>query len=219
MKHVGKTDGKKVVVLFRQVPSEDHMCLICFPETLPRLYHDSIMKCLESPVGQNAENFGEPLGRELMADGRGTLQAMHQEGFIRKIQTNFIIMTPAAGSTIKLDELNKILTEMAQGADAVERLSKLDKQAGMYHPDNHVSEVVSVQEDILTDESLAQDQLNQAARMEADAKNLINEAKNLTAEAYKMAPALKPKVKRAAKKTAVVKKTPAKKVSTKKQQA
>jgi hypothetical protein len=108
-------------------------------------------------------------------------------------------MTPAAGSTVRLDELNNILAEMASGKEAAERLANLDSQAGMYHPDNHppaniVEEVEIVQEeDVLSDASLARGQIDQAERMTAEATALVAEAKNLRDEAYKLDPSLKPK--------------------------
>jgi len=229
IKHVAKHEQKKAVVLFKKVPNEDHMCLVVYPETLPKLYHDSVMKCVESAVGQNADELGEPLGRELMDDGRMTLQALHQEGFIRKVQTNQVIMTPAAGSTVRLDELNNILAEMASGKDAAQRLAELDSQAGLYHPDNAlpgdiIEEVAIVQEeDVLSDASLARDQIEQAERMTVEASALVAEAKYLKDEAYKLDPSLKPKrtynKKTPAEKKALAKKAGTKKAGTKKQSA
>lgn len=216
IKHVGKHEQKKVVILFKQVPSEDHMCLLVYPDVLPRLYHDSVMKCVESAVGQNANDVGEPLGRAMMDDGRMTLQSLHKEGFIRKVQTNQVIMTPAAGSTVRLDELNKILAEMALGSDAKQRLEELDGQSGIYDPANAPmiepelveTEMPVLGEGVLSDDSIARDQLAQAERMQIEAAALIAESKNLTKEAYKLVPALKPKriVKNAAVKKPAVKK-------------
>jgi hypothetical protein len=44
MKHVGKHGDRKVCILFRQVPGEDHMALIIYPEVLPAHWQDSIQK-------------------------------------------------------------------------------------------------------------------------------------------------------------------------------
>ena len=54
MKHVGKHGDRKICILFRQVPGEDHMCLLVYSDLLPRMIHDEIMKVLESAVGQQA---------------------------------------------------------------------------------------------------------------------------------------------------------------------
>ena len=32
LKHVGRHGDEKVVVVFREVPNEDHMCLVMYPE-------------------------------------------------------------------------------------------------------------------------------------------------------------------------------------------
>ena len=55
LKHVGKHGDRKVAILFRTVPNEDHMCLVIYPDTIPAAWHDTIMKVLESDVGQHAE--------------------------------------------------------------------------------------------------------------------------------------------------------------------
>ena len=41
----------KVAILWRQVPNEEHMALVIYPEVLPAPWHDTIMKVLESDVG------------------------------------------------------------------------------------------------------------------------------------------------------------------------
>ena len=57
IKHVGKHNGKKIVLLWRRVPNENHMALVAYSDTLPRMIHDEVMKALESAIGQNA--FGQ----------------------------------------------------------------------------------------------------------------------------------------------------------------
>src|ERR1700741_2837700 len=109
LKHIGKHNERKVVVLFHQVPGEDHMCLVAYSDLLPRLIHDAIMSSLEIPVGQQAVNFADACHRTLMADGRNILEVLHREGFMKKVPTSQVIMTPTASSKIRLDELNTIL--------------------------------------------------------------------------------------------------------------
>ena len=46
MKHVGKHGDRKVCILFRQVPGEDHMSLVVYPETLQAHWQDSVQKVL-----------------------------------------------------------------------------------------------------------------------------------------------------------------------------
>ena len=109
IKHIGKHNDKKVVLLYRKVPGEDHMCLLVYSDLLPRLVHDEIMKSLESAPGQQADNFAEALFRVSMADGRNALEVLHREGFMKKVPTSQVIMAPTANAKIRLDELNDLL--------------------------------------------------------------------------------------------------------------
>jgi len=131
IKHVGKHNNKKIVLLWRRVPNEGHMALVAYSDTLPRMIHDEVMKQLESPVGQNAKDFSDVLFRTIMADGRNALEVMHREGFIKKVPCNQVLITPTRKSSVRLDELNDILDEMEKGEDAVKRLQEMDKNAGM----------------------------------------------------------------------------------------
>ena len=134
LKHIGRHGDRKVAILFREVPGEDHMCLVVYPETMPTHIHNSIMVTLESPAGQAAPNLSEVLHRNLLPDGRAQLEALHREGMIKKIPTNQVIVTPTAQSSVKLDEMNKIIREMEQGGEALKRLQELDASAGMVDP-------------------------------------------------------------------------------------
>ena len=134
LKHIGRHGDRKVAILWREVPNEDHMCLVIYPETLPTHIHDSVMKTLESDVGQQATNLADALHRNMLPDGRVQLEALHREGMIKKIPTNQVIVTPTAQSSVKLDEMNKIIREMEQGGEALKRLQELDASAGMVDP-------------------------------------------------------------------------------------
>jgi len=52
VKHVGTHNNKKIVVLFRQTPNEDHMALVVYSDSMPSLIHDAVMECVSSDVGQ-----------------------------------------------------------------------------------------------------------------------------------------------------------------------
>jgi len=212
MKHIGKHDQRKAVVLWREVPNDDNeMCLITYPDSLPALFHDPLMKCIESEVGQNAHDITEPLNRTLMDSGRNLLQALHAEGYIRRVPQNQMILQPNAATTIRLDELNRILRQMAEGKEATDKMRDLDSQAGfrdpVKNPKAQVAEatkapvvtaapIVAAQDGVLTDANIAQGQLSQADAMATNAEQLLAEAANLREEAYALAPELKPKATR-----------------------
>jgi hypothetical protein len=205
LKHVGKHNNRKVVILYREVPSEEHMALLVYTDNLPSNFHDSIMNCLESNEGQSAESFSDVLFRNLLPDGRAILPALHKEGYIKKAQTNQIILTPNAKSSIRLDELNNILNGMATGKEAVQKMKEIDDNAGLVDPtakkDKNTSDVAS---NTLSNENIANDLLAQSEKMISEANVLLAEGARLKEEAYNLNPSLKPK--RAATKKAAPKK-------------
>jgi len=205
LKHIGKHGDKRVVIVFKTVPNEDHMCLVIYPDVLPVSFHDSIMKLLESEVGQQATDFSEALHRNLLPDGRGILTAIHQEGFLKKINTNQVIVTPTPTSSVRLDELNKILSEMAQGEEAVKRLAELDKQQGLqvpaakqYRPtdvpagSDRAKALQASGQDALDDGSISKGLRDQATKMALEAKQLLAESDRLLKEAAAMGAGVPP---------------------------
>jgi hypothetical protein len=213
IKHVGKHSNKKCVILFRTVPNEGHMCLVIYPDTLPRHIHDDIMTALESESGQQAKEFSDYLFRFTLSDGNNALETLHKEGMIKKVPTNQVIVTPNAKSTVRLDELNNILDKLAQGEEAIKELADLDSSAGMTGKRRRtnegrepgelrapresrstpaqVTDSVNIK-DVLSDEDLAKSRLAQAQRMQNEAKALLAEAARLQEEALKLnGPAVK----------------------------
>jgi hypothetical protein len=162
------------------------------------------MKVLESPPGQQAENLADALFRNIMADGRNTLEVIHKEGFMKKVPTNQVLVTANAKSTVRLDELNDILTEMAQGETAIKRLAEIDANIGMTGkkrkpeprevgaPANSRAGAVEINEtDALSDADLAQQRIAQAEKMKLQAAELLAEAERLAKEAVDLNPGLK----------------------------
>jgi hypothetical protein len=202
LKHIGRHGDRKVAILFREVPGEDHMCLVIYPETLPTHIHDSIMKTLESTVGQQANNFADALHRGILPDGRPQLEALHREGMLKKIRTEHVIMTPTTTSSVKLDELNRLVREMESGDEAARRMQQIDESAGLVSPERkrsaeaefksqRLSASVPLQatpESALDDRALAGNMLAQAKRMETEARGMIAEAARMKKEAETMHP-------------------------------
>jgi hypothetical protein len=225
IKHVGKHNNKKIVLLWRRVPNEDHMALLTYSETLPRLIHDEVMKALESPIGQNAKEFSDVLFRTTMADGRNALEVLHKEGFIKKVPTSQVLITPTMKSSVRLDELNSILDEMEKGEEAIKKLADIDSQAGLQTkkrrtegrevgmPPNNASisrtnidieatdSAAAYLKGVLSDDDLATQRLSQAAQMQKQDEQLLAEAKRLTEEAQSLTPAKNVKTTRAKKAT------------------
>lgn len=198
LKHIGKHNNKKVVLLYRQVPDEDHMCLVVYSDLLPRIYHDSVMQILESPAGQESLSLSDVLFRNMMPDGRNCLEALHKDGLIKKVPTNQVTVTPNTISSVRLDELNSILNEMAKGEEATKKLANLEKDKGISGKrktsERNVGEPVRSQpesiSEVLSDSDLARQRLAQAAKMKADAERLLKEAELLTEEAAQLDPGI-----------------------------
>ena len=194
LRHVGRHGDRKVAVVFREVPGEVHMCLVTYTETLNQHIHDPLIKCIDSDIGQNSEHLADALNRTYTKDGRPILQVLHLEGQLKKVQTSLILMTPAPNQTIRLDELNKILDEMQQGESAVKRLQEMDASRGMQDPADVVRRMrgnqnpVTPTGDLLGDQTLAKQRLEQAQKMEREAKGLLAEAQRLTDEAKSLDP-------------------------------
>ena len=88
------------------------------------------MQALESVECQQAETLGDAMHSKMFSDGTPMLQRCHKEGWIKKVRTRDIIVTATPTSNVRLDELNKILTEMKQGDEAIKKMAELDKDGG-----------------------------------------------------------------------------------------
>jgi hypothetical protein len=203
IKHIGKHGDRKVAIVFREVPGEEHMALVIYPDVLPVAMHDSIMKVIESPAGQTAEHLGDAMFRSLLPDGRPVLQTLHVEGMIKKVQTKQVTVTPTATSHVNLGEMNNILREMKVGEEAVKKLAELDSNRGMTgkvrQKDDFGREIGAPTQitrganvagsdaaRALDDQALATTLLQQAQRMEAEARGLMAESARLMKEATSM---------------------------------
>jgi len=215
IKHVGKHGDRKVCILFRQVPGEDHMCLVVYPEVLPAHWQDSIQKALESEVAQQSEELADALHRSFLPDGRPVLGTLHQERMIKKLRTADVIVTPTPNATIRLDELNKMLNDMKQGEEAIKKMAENDASRGLVAPEvkrkaeaKFKAEQAAKNEPIpsvappalkagqdgaLSDRDIAANMLAQAKAMEVNARQLIAEAGRMKKEAEKMDPTVSAK--------------------------
>jgi hypothetical protein len=206
IKHIGKHGDRKVAIVFREVPGEEHMSLVIYPDVLQVSMHDAIMKVIESPVGQEAENLGDALFRSLLPDGRPMLQTLHAEGMIKKVQAKQVVVTPNASSHVNLDEMNGIIRKMKMGEQAIKEMADIDANRGITgkarRRDDFGREVGAPVDGIragsaavagsdaaraLDDAQLARDRLAQAQRMESEARGLLAESARLKAEAEAMA--------------------------------
>jgi hypothetical protein len=206
LKHVGKHNDKRCVIVFRKIPELDHMALVVYSDLLPRMIHDEIMRALESPQGQEARELSDVLFRTIMADGHNCLESLHRNGLLKKVPTNQVLVTPTSTSSVRLDELNDILDEMKKGEEAVKKLQEMDASRGMSGKQKpRRAEIQEIGErrtreaqgntsaadmlaGMLSDSDLAAQRLEQAQKMEASARQLLAEAERLKTEAQSLSP-------------------------------
>jgi hypothetical protein len=149
-KHVGTANSKKVIIVQRSLPSEEHMAAVIYSDIMPSKYHDDVMKLLESVEGQAAWEFKDILSRRMMSDGQNMLEAISNEGYLKKVASNNVMVTPNSKSKVRLDELNSLLTMAGQGEEAKNKLERLENAQGMRDPakisdtDAFVSETVEM---------------------------------------------------------------------------
>jgi hypothetical protein len=212
IKHVGKNGDRKVLVLYREVPGDTHMCLVIYPEILNAAWQDAIQKVVESPIGQAANQLADALHRSLFPDGRPILETLHNERMIKKIRTSDVIMTPGNNATIRLDELNKLVNEMEKGEEARKKMQQNDASRGMVDPsvkraaeaeykaeqlakqtaaEGRYTEAKPLQagtDGVLSDRQIAANMLAQAKQMEREANEMIAEASRMKKDAERMTP-------------------------------
>jgi hypothetical protein len=191
-KHVGKHGDRKVAVIFRQIPGEDHMALVVYTELLNQNIHDPLIQAIETPQAQKDMDLATALNKSYTRDGKIILQVLHAEGMLKKVNTENVMMTPAPNQSIRLSELNKLLNEMEQGEAAVRRMAELDASRGLQDPadiarrmkgETPAMDRVMGAQGTMGDNDIANNLRQQAAKMEAEAKGLLAEATRLAQEA------------------------------------
>ena len=122
-KHVGRliSTGKKVAVIFRYVYDDEGKvtdrthALAVDTDALPNMWVDAFMDAVLSTEGQDTIDFYEVCMRKTLPDGRFILPALVQEGRMRRIRTNDIMMEPDKQVRITLSDLNENLEMIAKG--------------------------------------------------------------------------------------------------------
>ena len=111
MKHIGmhRTLGVRYVVLFRETPGEPDTCLVVESDSLNPMIHDNLMAAVESPECQGANHLGEALDSRLTTSGENLFRHLHNNGLIRKVKIDEVVLTPTPGTRVGLREINNII--------------------------------------------------------------------------------------------------------------
>jgi hypothetical protein len=112
-KHVGriKTTGRRCLVVFRTLPGDAFNCLVIQTESLEPDYHDQLIKLVESPSAQLANEFSEVLARAIFSDGSTMLPSLHVKGLLSKVPTDIVEMMPNNQTSIILADLNQLIAQ------------------------------------------------------------------------------------------------------------
>ena len=183
-KHVGLYGDKPCVVVFRELPEEDDQALIVISDSLEGQFHDDIMSVVDSPEGQESNNVSEVFFRRRLTDGENMLEALHSRGKLTKVPTNMVKLTPAPNQSVDLTEVNAELKKIETGSNP-----PLVTEA----PAENLSQGDVSTEEVASENQIAQNLLSQASLLREDAKVLLGDADSKEAEAYNLAPELKPK--------------------------
>ena len=200
-KHVGKDkNGTRLVVVYREIPGAEDHCLCVQSDSLMEMYHDQLLREVDSRDAQATVNLYEVLERRHFGDGQQMLNGLHQMGKLHKYKVADITMLPMPNRPVPL----AIVNAQIKGGDTA-ALEAANVKAEDVIPEAPVSEGVSVD----TDAGLVQNQVNpvsvtpvaigegeEAKKAAAESKLLQarlmeEDAKKMRQEAYTLDPSLK----------------------------
>jgi hypothetical protein len=221
LKHVGQNtaNGAKVVIVFRQITDEKgniiekDNCLVVYPDTLPLTEHQDIMRIVESEPAQRTGNLYEALNRDTVTNGANALQWLHTSGYLKKVATSDINLTPAPGHSVPLADVNRIielqeagLTEQQINNMLQDDTNKAPRQNSMINAEEGpapavpgipapetVTEAKVVEQPAVQEEpAVVTDPAAAAKDMMSQAKEMLRMAEELKAQAIELDPSVKP---------------------------
>lgn len=183
-KHVGTYGEKPCVVVFRELPEDDAHALVIISDSLEGQLHDDVMSVVDSQEGQGSNEISEVFFRRRLTDGENMLEALHTRGKLVKAPVEMVKLTPMPNQSVQLKEINLELKKISKGTNPPLK-TEVD-------PANMRVETPTVAEGD-DPEQVANNLLSQASLLEEDAKALLNDADTKRAQAYELAPDLRPK--------------------------
>ena len=182
LKHVGRMvqNQRRIVVAYKTLPSEPDSCVVVTTENLEAADHDTLIKLVESPAGQEAEDLATVMARTKLSDGSTMLARFHKTGKMVKVKTSDVEMVPNSNSAILLSDLNEVIAQ--QKGVSVADLAMKGPETLASVSDVPTSDTSS--SDVLDDAALA-------AKYRSDADRLYKEAKQLREMAEELVPTKK----------------------------
>lgn len=175
-KHIGrlKNTDRRIAVVFMQIPNKEDHALVVDTDSLPDSYHDALMHVVDSVEGQQTPILANILSRRVLPDtGQDIMSSLHIRGFMQAQPISNIVMFPRPNMPMPLEDIIKMMNQTPAEAQADVELVR-----------DRFQEAVS---------------LDGAEKNEALARNLIQQALDLKAEAdrklqqaYDIAPQFRP---------------------------
>jgi hypothetical protein len=131
------------------------------------------MKAIQNPNCQDMMDPSEFLFRQVFNDGTNMLNTIHQRGWMVKVPTKSVVMTPSPGVDINLVDLNQQLTQISRERAAAGTTRSSDMLS------NTAPATPASPPGVITDESLASKYRAQARTFETEARRLMEEAEKL----------------------------------------
>lgn len=185
LKHVGRMvqNQRRIVVAYKTLPDDADHCVVVTTENLEAADHDSLIKLVESPAGQEAEDLATVMARTKLSDGSTMLARFHKTGKMVKVATKDVEMVPNSNSSILLSELNEAIAQQKGISVADLAIKGPETLASVSDvPSTATSDTSS--SDVLDDAALA-------AKYRSDADRLYKEAKQLREMAEELVPTTK----------------------------
>ena len=187
LKHVGRmaNNKRKVVVAYKVVPGEPDSAIVVTTENLMAEEHDTLMKLVESPAGQESEDLATAMARTPLPDGRNMLAAFNATGKMIKVKTADVEMTPNTNTAVMLNVINEAIAEQRgvtvadlaikpESGQPVQPTETIEDPVSAY-----TEEQVNASEQPMSDEELAAQYRSQADAMFKEAKRLREQAEEL----------------------------------------
>lgn len=113
LKHIGKmkNNGAKVAVVYRTLPGDAFSALVVGTNSLQESYHDALMSLIQNEGGQQANELADVLTVRKFPDGSNMLEFLHVKGYLKKVPTDGVLMTPTPNDSVSLDQLNQLMAE------------------------------------------------------------------------------------------------------------
>ena len=172
-RHLGrhKDTNAQAVVVSMLIPQQTTHALVTYPDNLGETLRRELMTAVGSIDSQRAENLADVLARRQYADTqKSILQALHETKRLERVPIDEVLMTPDGNHKIALRSVLEAIGALVPATPA-------DK----FNP--HAYNTVTEGQ---------QEQLGVARNLLVEAEMLEADARNKRAQAYQLAPSMRP---------------------------